>query len=107
MATDSEIKQRGYIALKKELGELDMERFISLIIKDPFDYTVQQKNLLLEKELIEISKEAMVLRDKDQNNDELKPGLNTVEGKIVYKAVADAFNFKYTPVDEVMRGYME
>ena len=40
-------------------------------------------------------------------NDELKPGLNTVEGKIVYKAVADAFNFKYTPVDEVMRGYME
>lgn len=40
-------------------------------------------------------------------NDELKPGLNTVEGKIVYRAVADAFNFKYTPVDEVMRGYME
>ncbi len=40
-------------------------------------------------------------------NEELKLGLNTIEGKIVYKAVADAFKFKYTPVDEVMRGYME
>ncbi len=64
MATDSEIKQKGYNALKKELGELDMERFISLIIKDPFDYTTWQKNLFLEKELTELSNEAMILRDK-------------------------------------------
>jgi hypothetical protein len=64
MATDSEIKQKGYNALKKELGELDMERFISLIIKDPFDYTTWQKNLFNEKKLIELSNEAMMLRDK-------------------------------------------
>lgn len=64
MATDTEIKQKGYNALKKELGDLDMERFISLIIKDPFDYTVWQKNLFNEKELTELSNEAMMLRDK-------------------------------------------
>jgi hypothetical protein len=64
MATDSEIKQKGYSALKKELGVLGMERFVSLIIKDPFDYTLWQKNLFIEKELNDLSKEAMVLRDK-------------------------------------------
>jgi len=64
MATDSEIKQKGFFALRKELGDLDMERFISLLIKDPFDYTNWQKNLLCEKELIELSKEAMILKDK-------------------------------------------
>jgi hypothetical protein len=41
-----------------------MERFISLIIKNPFDYTEWQKNLLNEKKVIELSKEAMILRDK-------------------------------------------
>ena len=64
MATDSEIKQKGFFALRKELGDLDMERFISLLIKDPFDYTNWQKNLLCEKELTELSKEAMILKDK-------------------------------------------
>ena len=64
MATDSEIKQKGFNVLKKELGEIDMERFISLIIRDPFDYTIWQKNLFNEKELIELSIEAMTLREK-------------------------------------------
>lgn len=64
MATDSEIKMKGFNILKKELGEPDMERFISLIIKNPFDYTEWQKNFLNEKKVIELSKEAMILRDK-------------------------------------------
>lgn len=43
-----------------------MERFISLIIiiKNPFDYTEWQKNLLNEKNISELSKDAMILRDK-------------------------------------------
>ena len=64
MATDSEIRLKGFNILKKELGESDMERFISLIIKNPFDYTEWQKNLLNEKKVIELSKKAMILRDK-------------------------------------------
>ncbi len=37
-----------------------------------------------------------------QDNEELKLGLNVVDGKVVYKAVAEAFNLKYTPIEEVM-----
>ncbi|WP_332651081.1 alanine dehydrogenase [Lysinibacillus sp. 54212] len=36
------------------------------------------------------------------NNPALKLGLNTVEGKLVYKAVADAQNIEYTAVDDVL-----
>lgn len=36
------------------------------------------------------------------DNHELKLGLNVVNGKVVYKAVADAFNLAYTPVEKVM-----
>jgi alanine dehydrogenase len=35
-------------------------------------------------------------------NDELKPGLNVVHGKVVYKGVADAFHLDYTPVENVL-----
>lgn len=35
-------------------------------------------------------------------NEELKLGLNIIDGEIVYKGVADAFGFKYCNVDEVM-----
>jgi alanine dehydrogenase len=37
-----------------------------------------------------------------RTNEELKPGLNIVKGKIVYQAVANAFNLPYTQVDEVL-----
>jgi alanine dehydrogenase len=32
----------------------------------------------------------------------LKLGLNIISGKIVYKAVADAFNFDYTEIDKII-----
>lgn len=37
-----------------------------------------------------------------QDNEELKMGLNIVNGKIVYKGVADAFKMKYVDVDTVI-----
>ena len=37
-----------------------------------------------------------------QDNNELKLGLNVVEGKVVYKGVADAFDLPYTDVDSVL-----
>ncbi len=37
-----------------------------------------------------------------KDNHELLLGLNVVDGKIVYKAVAEAFNLAYTPVEQVM-----
>jgi alanine dehydrogenase len=36
------------------------------------------------------------------DNKELKEGLNIVNGKVVYKAVAEAFDLPYTPVSEVL-----
>ena len=32
----------------------------------------------------------------------LRKGANTIDGKIVYKSVADAFNMPYTPVEKVL-----
>ena len=37
-----------------------------------------------------------------KKNNEIKLGLNMADGKITYKHVAEAFNFKYTPVEEVL-----
>ena len=37
-----------------------------------------------------------------EDNLELKLGLNVVNGKVVYKAVAEAFGLKYTPIEQVM-----
>ncbi|MBX2917287.1 MAG: alanine dehydrogenase [Cyclobacteriaceae bacterium] len=37
-----------------------------------------------------------------KENDDLLKGLNVVQGKVVYKAVADAFNLPYTNVQEVL-----
>ncbi|HRE68712.1 MAG TPA: alanine dehydrogenase [Cyclobacteriaceae bacterium] len=37
-----------------------------------------------------------------KDNEDLLKGLNVVQGKVVYKAVADAFNLPYTNVQEVL-----
>lgn len=39
------------------------------------------------------------------DNEALKKGLNTLSGKVVYKAVADAQGLQYVPVDDVL-GYL-
>lgn len=38
-----------------------------------------------------------------KDNDDLKKGLNVINGKVVYKAVADAFNLPYTDVAEFLK----
>lgn len=50
---------------------------------------------------------ALQLADKGwqkacRENNELKLGLNVVNGKVVYKGVADAFGLEYSPVDSVL-----
>jgi alanine dehydrogenase len=37
-----------------------------------------------------------------QESNEIKLGANVVNGKVTYKAVADAFNLDYTPIDEFL-----
>jgi hypothetical protein len=59
MITDTEIKQKGIKALIVELGNVQAERFISLIIKEPFDYTKWQRDLWPDESVESLSKKAM------------------------------------------------
>ncbi len=65
MPTDTEIKIKGYKILAEHLGEIDTERFIALILREPFDYTRWRRENLYEGESIEdLSKKAMENRKK-------------------------------------------
>jgi alanine dehydrogenase len=41
-------------------------------------------------------------KDACNNNEELKLGLNVINGKVCYKAVSEAFDLDYTPVEEFL-----
>lgn len=62
--TDTEIKIQGIEALINALGEVQAERFISLILREPFDYTLWQRKLWPEKSVEELSQLAMESRSK-------------------------------------------
>jgi hypothetical protein len=73
MKTDTEIKRDGLHTLIDALGAVEAERFITLILREPFDYTTWQRQLWLEKSLDEVNKAAMNLRKKsDETNIEPK-----------------------------------
>ena len=62
MITDTEIKVKGIETLIKALGEMNAERFITLLLREPFDYTKWQRNLWTDKNVKEISEMAMQSR---------------------------------------------
>jgi len=64
MKTDTEIKVDGIKVLIDALGELQAERFIALIAREPFDYTQWQKDMWSEKTVKEISNAAMKYRNE-------------------------------------------
>lgn len=59
MRNDTLVKTEGMKLLLEGLGKVDAERFISLIIKEPFDYTKWQRNLFTGMNVRELSKNAM------------------------------------------------
>ena len=62
--TDTEVKMKGMEALITALGEVQAEKFISLIMREPFNYTEWQRDLWKDKNVEEISKMAMEHRRK-------------------------------------------
>jgi hypothetical protein len=62
MNTDTEIRTIGIKALATALGDVQAERFIALILREPFDYTEWQKSLWTDSGLVEISKKAIAFR---------------------------------------------
>jgi len=61
MASDTVLKIEGMEALFSKLGMVRAERFITLIKREPFDYTEWQKNLWADKTIEEIM--AMEVKD--------------------------------------------
>jgi len=57
--TDTVLRNEGIRVLTQSLGKVEAERFISLIIREPFDYTQWQQNLFDDMSVEELSKKAM------------------------------------------------
>lgn len=57
--TDSELKIEGFKALANRLGIVEAERFVTLILREPFDYTTWRRDLFEDMSLEEISAAAM------------------------------------------------
>lgn len=64
MRTDTEIKKKGFKVLVENLGDVDAEKFIRLITKEPFDYTQWQRTLWEDEPIEQLSEKAMRYRSK-------------------------------------------
>ena len=62
MITDTEIRQKGLQVLTDFLGDIEAERFVALIQREPFDYTKWRQCMDEELSIEEISKKAMTHR---------------------------------------------
>jgi hypothetical protein len=63
MITDEELKVQGVRALIAALGDVQAERFVSLLTRAPFDYTKWQAGLWPDVDVEELSRQAMQLRN--------------------------------------------
>lgn len=59
MRTDSVVKSDGMNILLEHLGRVDAERFVTLIMQEPFDYTKWQENLFCNLSVDELCDRAM------------------------------------------------
>ncbi len=64
MITDTEIRIKGLQILTEHLGDIEAERFIALIQREPFDYTKWRQGLDEDLSIDEISQKAMALKLK-------------------------------------------
>jgi len=65
MMTDSVLMKTGMQVLIEELGNVHAEKFISLVLREPFDYTEWRRdNLFVGMTVEEISKNAMKLHNE-------------------------------------------
>lgn len=62
--TDTEIRVKGFDLLSSQLGLVEMERFITMIQQEKFDYTKWRQNLFEDMSGEEISRLAMKNRKK-------------------------------------------
>jgi hypothetical protein len=66
---DTVLMKKGMQVLIERLGNIDAEKFISLILREPFDYTKWRKeNLFVGMTIEEISSEAMKLYNQNHGD---------------------------------------
>jgi len=65
VTTDTEIKLKGVQILAEHLGDVEAERFIALIQREPFDYTKWRQGLDEDLTIEAISQRAMELRKRE------------------------------------------
>ncbi len=59
MMTDTVLRNEGMKILSQKLGMVEAERFITLIIREPFDYTKWREDLFEDMSVRELSNQAM------------------------------------------------
>jgi hypothetical protein len=59
MYAEMALRDEGMKILVNKLGQVEAERFISLIIREPFDYTEWQRGLFNDMSVKELSNAAM------------------------------------------------
>jgi len=59
MYAEMALRDEGMKILVSKLGQVEAERFISLIIREPFDYTEWQRGLFNDMSVKELSNAAM------------------------------------------------
>jgi hypothetical protein len=64
MMTDTELRLKGIRVLAQSLGDIEAERFVALIQRESFDYTQWRQDKWEDLSIDEISRRAMVLREK-------------------------------------------
>jgi regulator of PEP synthase PpsR (kinase-PPPase family) len=62
MMTDTEIRMKGLQILAQHLGDIEAERFVALIQREPSDYTKWRQELDDDLSIEEISQKVMALR---------------------------------------------
>ena len=70
--TDTEIRVKGMTALSTSLGSVEAERFISLVLREPFDYTRWQSTLFRDQSLEALSESATKHRNQQAEQEEEK-----------------------------------
>jgi len=67
--TEAVLMKTGMKVLIEQLGNINAERFVSILLREPFDYTEWRKNnLCVGMTVEEISKEAMEIYNQSSPN---------------------------------------
>ena len=67
MSPDTEVRIRGLRVLVEAMGTVEAERFITLILREPFDYTEWQRQLWADQSVDDLSQAAMAKRSATPN----------------------------------------